>query len=295
VCLIAESDENDPKLVRSIEGGGYGLDGVWSDDFHHAVHALVTGEQKAYYQDFGRPEQIAKALSEGFVFQGEHFKFWNAPRGHAPGDMDLPRHVFCIQNHDQVGNRATGERLNHLVPRGAHYVAAALLLLAPETPLLFMGEEYGEPAPFQFFTSYSDPELQKAVSKGRREEFKEFGWDEVPDPEDPKTFERSKLDLNVALLGHNPMLRWYRDLIAVRKRMLLRGERTCSADVRPDGLFSMQLPAADARLTVLATLKPVSDKHSRRKLFEAAAPRRWKELLCASDDDYEVRVYEKSS
>src|SRR5262249_55382165 len=118
VCVIAESDENDAKLVRPAIQGGYGLDAVWSDDFHHSIHAFFTGERSGYYQDFGKPEQIARALNEGFVFQGELFKYWSRPRGTKPEGMPLPAHVICIQNHDQVGNRACGERLTHLISRG---------------------------------------------------------------------------------------------------------------------------------------------------------------------------------
>src|SRR5205807_1018962 len=142
VCVIAETDENDEKIVRAPKLGGYGLDALWSDDFHHALHAFFTGERKGYYQDFGQPQQIARALNAGFVFQGEPFQFWNGrPRGMPSQHMGLPAHVICIQNHDQVGNRAQGERLTDLIPPGARMVAAALLLLAPQTPLLFMGQE----------------------------------------------------------------------------------------------------------------------------------------------------------
>ncbi len=166
---------------------------MWSDDFHHAVHALFTGERQGYYQDFGDPQQIARALREGYVFQGEQFSFWNRPRGTRAQHVPLPANVICIQNHDQVGNRAKGERLTALIPRGARKLAAAFLLLAPHTPLLFMGQEYDEAAPFQFFADFEDPALKKAVSEGRRSEFKDFDFNEVPDPEDPATFERSKL------------------------------------------------------------------------------------------------------
>ena len=193
VCVIAETDENDSRYITAASTGGYGLDGVWSDDFHHAVHAYFTGERQGYYQDFGDPEQIARALRDGYVFQGELFRFWNKPRGTSPENVPLPANVICNQNHDQVGNRAKGERLSALIPRGARKLAAALLLLAPHTPLLFMGQEYGETAPFQFFADFEDPALKKAVSEGRRSEFKDFDFNEVPDPEDPRTFARSKL------------------------------------------------------------------------------------------------------
>lgn len=256
VCVIAESDQNDPVMVRPPQAGGYGLDAVWSDDFHHAVHTVLTGENRGYYQDYGRVEQIVRALNQGFVFQGEHFHYWGAPRGAPAPDVALPAHVLCIQNHDQVGNRARGERLTALVPRGARKLAAALLLLAPHTPLLFMGQEYDEAAPFQFFTSYGDPALQQAVRHGRREEFKEFDWQDVPDPEDPATFERSRLQWPV-VSGHRPeqaeMLAWYRELLRLRRERVTGGERTCTAELR-GGTIVMQVAAREPQLMVMAGL-----------------------------------------
>src|SRR3954465_7777570 len=218
--IIAESDENDVKLVLPRERGGFGLDAVWSDDFHHAVHAFFTGEKRGYYQDFGRAEQIAQALNEGFVYQGEHFKFWGRPRGTKPHGMSARQHVFTLQNHDQVGNRAHGERLTQLIPRGARKLAAALLVLAPETPLIFMGQEYDERNPFLFFTSYGDPALQKAVVEGRRKEFAQFGFEDTPNPEAPQTFERSKLSWQPG----NEMWEWYRRLIALRREHVAKDD-----------------------------------------------------------------------
>ncbi len=169
VCVIAETDENDEKIVRPADAGGFGLCAIWSDDLHHAIHAFFTGERKGYYQGFGQPEQIAGALQNGFVYQGEPFQFWGGrARGTSSAHMPAPTHVNCIQNHDQVGNRACGERLTTLIPCGARMLTAALLLLSPETPLLFMGQEYDEPNPFLFFTDYGDPALQKAVREGRQ-------------------------------------------------------------------------------------------------------------------------------
>jgi maltooligosyltrehalose trehalohydrolase len=254
VCVIAETDENDEKIVRPRSSGGYGLDAVWSDDFHHTVHAFFTGERKGYYQDFGSPQQIVKALNEGFVFQGEPFRFWQGgSRGTSSKSMPLPAHVICIQNHDQVGNRAYGERLTALVPRGARMVAAALLLLAPETPLLFMGQEFDEPNPFQFFTDYGDPVLQKAVSEGRRKEFKDFQFETIPDPQDPATYQRSKLNWSLAA-GENTMLEWYTALLQLRKKYVIDAERTCKAELQ-DGIISMQLPAEKPRLKVFARIE----------------------------------------
>ncbi len=285
--VIAETDENDPKIVRP-RPRGYGLDAVWSDDFHHAVHTVLTGERKGYYQDFGRKEQIVRALNEGFVFQGEHFKFWDAPRGETPEGMPLEAHVICIQNHDQVGNRAKGERLSHLIPRGARKLAAALLLLAPQTPLLFMGQEYDEDAPFQFFTDFGDPELQKAVRDGRRSEFKDFAWDEIPDPQDPATFERSKLHLPESTVDSRrssavDMLDWYRRLIELRKKQITCAERTCRAELR-DGSIVLQVPADQPNVMLVAEF-PDSGR--------LAALDRWREVLASDEDGYRTRVFLK--
>jgi maltooligosyltrehalose trehalohydrolase len=258
---------------------------VWSDDFHHAVHTLLTGERQGYYQDFGKREQLTRALNEGFVFQGEHSNFWGKPRGAPVGDMPLPAHVICLQNHDQVGNRAKGERLTVLAPRGARKLASALLLLAPHTPLLFMGQEYDEAAPFQFFTDFTDPQLQKAVREGRRKEFKQFTWDEVPDPQDPATFERSRLSLpgDDAQLppAQGEMLRWYQALIALRKRAVTPGERTCRAEWRDGGLV-MQAPARGPRVLVHAAFPGAAR-------FEPGGG--WKRVLASDEDGYGVAVY----
>ncbi|MBV8207855.1 MAG: malto-oligosyltrehalose trehalohydrolase [Acidobacteria bacterium] len=292
VCMIAETDENDARYTRP-GSGGYGIDAVWSDDFHHAFHAFLTGENKGYYQDFGSPKQIARALNEGFVFQGEHFGFWNGPRGGSAAEMTLPEHVICLQNHDQVGNRATGERLNHLVPPARLYAPAAFLLLAPHTPLIFMGQEYDEPAPFQFFTSYSDPALQEAVRKGRREEFKDFGWEEVPDPQDPATFRRSKLNWDLAMDAHNPMAEWYRSLIALRKRLVVPGSRTCRAEWHADGVLTMQVPAEGPRLFVAATLEPSAAQPSLEKYLPLGGD--WGQALSREAGGFAVEVWERST
>lgn len=287
VWVIAETDENDTRYVRSLNQGGMGLNAVWSDDFHHAVHAYLTSEREGYYQDFGRKEQIVRALNEGFVFQGEYFEFWKADRGTRVDGMPLPAHVICIQNHDQVGNRAKGERLTALVPRGARKMAAALLLLAPHTPLLFMGQEYDEAAPFQFFTDYGDPVLQKAVSEGRRKEFKHFTWDQVPDPQDTATFERSRLTWDMSG-DHAEMLSYYRRLIALRRDFLTKRERTCRAELRMDGAIVMQVPAQNPQLVVVAEF-PGSAHGS----ADVEAGGKWQKILSFIEDDYGVTVYRR--
>lgn len=280
VCVIAETDENDSRYTRPPSTGGYGLDAVWSDDFHHAVHAFFTGERQGYYQDFGDPGQIARALREGYVFQGEYFRFWNAPRGASAKDVPLPANVICIQSHDQVGNRAKGERLTALVPRGIRKLAAAFLLLAPHTPLLFMGQEYDETAPFQFFADFQDPALQKAVSEGRRSGFKDFDCHEVPDPEDPATFERSKLTWADGPQNRE-MLEWYRRLLQLRKQYVTAAERTAEANYR-EGVLTMQVPAREPKLMVKAVLKPGSS------MPDAGSP--WQEQLRSDEDSYRVQV-----
>lgn len=281
VCLIAETDENDARMVRPRREDGYGLDAVWSDDFHHAVHAFFTGERKGYYQDFGKPQQMARALNEGFVFQGEPFRFWEGrPRGTSSKGMPAPAHVICIQNHDQVGNRAQGDRLTALAPRGVRMLAAALLLLAPETPLLFMGQEFDEPHPFQFFTDYGDPTLQKAVSEGRRNEFKDFDFKDVPDPQDPATFERSKLSWPLTQ-GENVMLEWYRSLLTLRRRYVIHSERNCKAAFA-DGVITMQIPAADPRLKLAARIQ------GNAALPEPEAG--WEKVLAEEADGYAVII-----
>jgi maltooligosyltrehalose trehalohydrolase len=284
VCVIAETDENDEKIVRPAEVGGYGLDAIWSDDFHHALHALLTGERNGYYQDFGRAEQIVRALQNGFVFQGEPFRYWEGrPRGSSSARVPAPAHVICVQNHDQVGNRARGERLTTLVPRGARMLAAALLLLAPQTPLLFMGQEFDEANPFQFFTDYGDPALQKAVREGRRNEFKDFDFahDDMPDPQDPATFERSKLNWGLAE-GENLMLDWYSSLLCLRKKYVTHSARTCRAELL-DGVIHLQVPRDEPSLKVFARIQGSAP------LPELGAG--WEKALAQEEDGYAVSVW----
>jgi maltooligosyltrehalose trehalohydrolase len=220
--VIAESDLNDSRFVRSRDAGGYGFEAAWADDWHHAMHAALTGERTGYYEDFGSMEILAKALRQGWAYDGE----WSAHRRkmHGGSTVGLPPKAFVIavQNHDQVGNRAAGDRLAALVDEGALKAAATLLLTAPFTPMLFQGEEWAASSPFQYFTDHADPKLGKAVSEGRRREFARFGWDaeRVPNPQDPRTFDRSKLawgELDEPF--HRRMLEWYRELIRLRRRL----------------------------------------------------------------------------
>jgi maltooligosyltrehalose trehalohydrolase len=217
--LTAESDLNDPRLVRSRDAGGYGLDAVWSDEWHHALHATLTGERSGYYEDFGPVEVLAKALARGWVNEGGWSRFRGRSHGKPATGVD-GKLVIATQTHDQVGNRAVGERLAALMPPGRARIAAALLLTSPFTPMLFQGEEWAASTPFQYFTDHQSEELRRAVREGRRREFAAFGWDpaQVPDPQDPGTFERSVLDWSEpAKPSHGEMLAWYRDLIALRR------------------------------------------------------------------------------
>jgi maltooligosyltrehalose trehalohydrolase len=194
LTLVAESDLNDVRLLLGVERGGYGLRAQWSDDFHHSLHALLTKETRGYYGDFGRVTDLGIVLRDGWLYQGQYSASRKRRHGNSPRGIARSSFVVCVQNHDQVGNRALGERLSQLVSFEAQKLAAGLLLLSPFVPLLFMGEEYGETAPFLYFTDHADPDLVEAVRKGRRAEFEEFGWqEEVPDPQDAGTFEKAKL------------------------------------------------------------------------------------------------------
>ncbi len=225
VPIIAESDLNDRRVIDPVRRGGYGLAGQWSDDFHHCVHTLLTGEQNGYYADFGSLKQLAKAYTHGFVYEGQHSVFRGRPHGTPTRDIPAERFVICAQNHDQVGNRAQGERLSSLVNFEALKLAATAVLLSPYVPLLFMGEEYGERAPFLFFTDFGDPDLQAAVSQGRREEFAAFGWsEEVPDPQDPASFARSRLDWCLqSQASHRWLWEYYRTLLELRRHYPVLG------------------------------------------------------------------------
>ncbi|HYI32936.1 MAG TPA: malto-oligosyltrehalose trehalohydrolase [Glaciibacter sp.] len=221
LTLIAESDLNDPRLITPREAGGYGLDAQWSDDFHHAVHVALTGETAGYYADFEPLSALAKVLTRGFFHDGTYSSFRGRHHGR-PIDVErMPawRLVVGSQNHDQIGNRAIGDRLTAHLDVGQLAIAATLTLLGPFTPMLFMGEEWGAKTPWQFFTSHPEPELGKATATGRIAEFSRMGWDPavVPDPQDPATFERSRLDWSeLDQPDHARLLELYRDLARLR-------------------------------------------------------------------------------
>jgi maltooligosyltrehalose trehalohydrolase len=221
IHLIAESSLNDTRIIRAPEQGGFGLDAQWNDDFHHAVHALLTGEREGYYEDFGRIEHLAKALDQGYVYTGQHSRFRRRRHGNPSRDLPGDRFVVSIQNHDQVGNRMKGDRLSGLVGFSDLKLAAGLMLLSPNVPLLFMGEEYGETAPFPYFISHTDPDLVEAVRRGRKEEFEAFQWTgSPPDPFDEATFRSARPNPELARGGrHRSLYALYRRLLELRRSL----------------------------------------------------------------------------
>lgn len=219
VHVIAESDLNDPKIVRDKKQGGYGLAGQWSDDFHHSLHRLLTHEEKGYYQDYGKVEDLEKSIREGFVYEGQYSRFRKKSHGKPAKGIPPEKFVICIQNHDQIGNRAFGERLGSLTSWNKQKLAASLLLLSANTPLLFMGQEYGERKPFIYFMDFGDPHLREAVRQGRRREFAAFGWRNLPDPSCKKAARNSRLDWGlIRKKKHADLLAFYRRLIKLRKK-----------------------------------------------------------------------------
>jgi len=219
--LIAESDRNDARLISPRGKGGYGMAALWNEDFHHALHALLTGEREGYYMDYGSLDDMVKSLKEGFVYTGQYSRFRKRRHGSPSGHLPPSEFVVFSQNHDQVGNRFLGERLSSLVDMKKLKLAAAWVFLSPYVPLLFMGEEYGEVAPFLYFVSHTDPALAEAVREGRKKEFAAFVREgNIPDPEGEETFVASKL--KSALLGepsHKELFEFYKELIKLRKTL----------------------------------------------------------------------------
>lgn len=220
LVLIAESDLNDTRIINSYDKGGYGLEGQWVDDFHHSLHTLLTGEKSGYYQDFGTIGHLAKTYKQGFYYDGVYSQFRKRRVGNSPEGLPASQFVVCIQNHDQVGNRMKGERLTELISFEALKLAAGVMLTSPFTPMLFMGEEFAEDQPFQYFVSHGDPDLVKAVQEGRKREFEYFMdvESEFPDPQSQKTFNNSKLNWNFQDDPQKKVIfNYYRELIRLRK------------------------------------------------------------------------------
>lgn len=247
--VVAESDRNDPHTVRSVEAGGQGIDGAWADDLHHAIHVTLTGESSGYYADFVTDHALPVALQQAWLFDGRWSQARRRVHGRSPGGLPPHRFVVCTQNHDQVGNRAVGERLSQLVGPDRLRIAAALLLTTPFTPMLWQGEEWGASTPFQYFTDHSDPDLGRAVSEGRRGEFAAFGWDpeQVPDPQDRATYERSRLRWDERTEGvHAELLGWYRSLLGLRRRVQDITDPRVPTEARvDDGLVTVRRGAVE--------------------------------------------------
>lgn len=221
LVLIAESDLNDPRLLRPRALGGCGLQAQWCDDFHHALHTLLTGERNGYYADFGQWSDLAKALRQAYVYDGRYSKHRRRRHGRPPLGLSGHQFMAYLQNHDQVGNRARGERIGHLINPARLKIGAALVLTSAFVPLLFQGEEWAASAPFLYFTDHQEPQLAQAVREGRRQEFVTFGWkvEEIPDPQARETFQQSVLDWSeLSAPAHAEILEWYRQIIDLRRR-----------------------------------------------------------------------------
>ena len=223
LVLIAESDLNDPRIVTPLVAGGLGIDAQWSDDFHHALFAVLCPKEiGGYYADFGSLAQLAKALERTFVYDGIYSGYRQRIHGRPTGELSQDRFLGYIQTHDQVGNRALGDRISHSAGMERAKIAAAIVLLSPFVPLLFQGEEWAASSPFQYFADHQDRELARLVSEGRKREFSAFGWapEMIPDPESPETYEASKLKWSeVNQPEHAQILEWYRALIRLRRTM----------------------------------------------------------------------------
>ena len=273
VAVIAESDLGDVTVIED-RPRGWGCDAQWADDLHHALHAALTGERHAYYGDYGGAAQVARALSDGYALTGEFSRFRERPFGMPAKHLPGRRFVVCAQNHDQIGNRAQGERL-HQLREGCAWAAAAVSLLAPAVPLLFMGEEHADPAPFLYFTDHGDAALREAVREGRRREHGAAALD----PQDPETFARSRIDLS---RGEGSALRrFYRALLALRReRPALRALDHARTDARAEGDVVLLRRFSDDD-EVLAAISLGKE----RTRLELPAPRRgrWSTLIDAAD------------
>lgn len=220
LMVIAENDRNDPRVARAVEASGYGLDAQWNEDFHHALHALLTGESDGYYADFGRLADLARVLTRGLAYDGRYSRYRRRIHGRPASDLPGRRFIGCLQNHDQIGNRPNGERISHLLFPGLLKIGAALEMTSPFVPMLFQGEEWAAQTPFLYFTDHTDADLGRAVTEGRRREFAAFSRDTdgIPDPQSRETFERSRLNWGERKrVPHAEILRWYQSLIALRR------------------------------------------------------------------------------
>ena len=285
VYLMPESNRNDANMVRSREVGGWGLASVWNDDFHHALHVQLTGEQDGYYQDFSGIEDLARSLRHGFVYTGQYSKYRKRRHGNSSSKLEGQHFIIFAQNHDQIGNRRQGDRLGHLLSFAQLKLAAAAVLLSPFLPLIFMGEEYDESAPFQYFVSHGDPELIEAVRKGRIAEFDCFDDPaKTPDPQSEATFQRSKLDWNLRRSGRHQLLwNFYRELLRLRREIPALAKlnmETVEVEARPGSLFLRRWNGPSQAFAIFHF-------DSEPKETDAAVPRGiWRKVLDSSDSGW---------
>jgi maltooligosyltrehalose trehalohydrolase len=284
VHVVAESDWNDARLVRRRREGGLAMDAQWSDDFHHSLHALLTGERNGYYRDYGTVGDLATAYEQGFVYQGQRSAYRGRRHGNTTKGVPGKRFVVSAQNHDQVGNRGKGERLSALVDFESLKVAAAAVLLSPYLPLLFMGEEYGETAPFFYFVSHQDPQLVEAVRRGRGQEFAGFGWQgEPPDPQEESTFTASKLNLELAASGrHRALFEFCRELLRLRREVLaiasLDRARVEAHPFEAERTLAVERRHGDSAALLLLAFAPGVGS------IRVRAQRRWRKALDSAED-----------
>jgi maltooligosyltrehalose trehalohydrolase len=283
--LIAESDLNDSRVIRPRERGGYGIDAQWSDDFHHSIHVLLTGEEYGYYTDFGKIEHLVRSVREGFVYSGQYSQYRKRSHGNSSKDRPAEQFIVFSQNHDQVGNRMLGERLSSLVSFEALKLAAGAVILSPYIPLLFMGEEYGEDVPFIYFVSHLEPDLIEAVQKGRKEELRDFTWKgEPPDPQNIDTFVQSKIYWEKRYKGkHKILLDFYKTLIGLRKKMppLSNLDKDCLDiyESEKDGIFYLIRWRDDSHVLFIFNFKKeVTELRSSIPAGE------WRKIIDSSDN-----------
>jgi maltooligosyltrehalose trehalohydrolase len=284
VYLIAESERNDAKVVAPSEVGGWGLDASWNDDFHHVLHVLLTGEHNGYYEDYSGVEDLARAYRDGFIYAGQYSKFRQKRHGTSTQGLHGEHFVVFSQNHDQIGNRMLADRYSQTMSLEKLKLAAAVVLLSPYVPMLFMGEEYAEPAPFQYFVSHEDKGLIEAVRKGREEEFAHFHWThKLPDPQDESTFLRSKLNWELQNSGkHKIMREFYREMLALRTQIpalaeLSKSDQEVVAFPEQNGLFVRRW-SGDSH-----TFVAFHFGDAKVEIEAPVPPGRWKKLMDSAD------------
>jgi maltooligosyltrehalose trehalohydrolase len=283
--LIGETDLDDVRFITPTDRGGYGLDAQWSDDFHHSVHALLTGESSGYYEDFGGIEHLAKAMREGFVYSWQYSPHRKKFHGSSSKHRPARQFVVSTQNHDQVGNRLVGERLSVLVDFESLKLAAGVLLLSPYVPLLFMGQEYGEEAPFHYFVSHTDPTIIEAVRQGRKDEFKAFGWtEEYPDPAAEQIFQDSKLRWqNRDQDRHRILLAFYKRLVELRSSIPnIVSKRNMTVQVLPEqGLLAWRRRHAQGQTQCIMSFGSEPGRFPMR-----TAQGTWRKVLDSADSQW---------